>query len=36
MLVYQKYYYPLEIQVYLSKYMENLKVANEDAAFVSY
>ena len=36
MLVYQKYYFPLEMQVFFSKYMENLAVANQDAAFVTF
>lgn len=36
MLVYQKYYFPLEMQVFFSKYMENFSVANQDAAFVTF
>ena len=36
MLVYQKYYLPLEMQVFFSKYMENFAAANQDAAFVTF
>ena len=36
MLVYQKYFYPLEMQVFFSKCMANLQIANEDANFVTY